>query len=88
MDVLDKMVNIYSVFFLDDFQCLKALLGSTDVVVAARASGMMGNLLRHSDQFYAVLKSKPEVMRELLACLSSEDADVRKVCRVSSVVPD
>lgn len=62
----------------DDFKLLKALLSTTNVVVVARTCGMLGNLLRHSDLFYSVLKTKPEVMRELLTCLSNDDADVRK----------
>ena len=46
----------------------------------ARACGLMGNLLRHTDEFYSVLKEKEELIEALLLCLISSETDVRKVC--------
>ncbi|XP_071789839.1 serine/threonine-protein kinase 36-like isoform X1 [Asterias amurensis] len=61
-----------------DYECLQQLLSSKDVTVQARACGMFGNLMRHSNGFYAVLKKREELARALQACLSSPEADVKK----------
>ena len=47
----------------------------------ARACGLVGNLLRHTDDFYSVLKTKDEIIEVLGLCLVSGETDVRKVWR-------
>ncbi|XP_022108847.1 serine/threonine-protein kinase 36-like [Acanthaster planci] len=61
-----------------DYAYLQYLLSSKDMTVQARACGMLGNLMRHSNGFYAVLKKREELVTSLLGCLSSQDTDVKK----------
>ena len=72
-----------------DYACLRQLLTSKDLTVQARACGMLGNLMRHSNGFYAILKKQEELLSCLLGCLASQDADIKKVSRVAvaQVVP-
>ena len=74
------MEFICSILYLENHDCLLAILKSKEVTVQARACGLMGNLLRHTDEFYSVLKEKEELIDALLMCLVSSETDVRKVC--------
>ena len=70
---------IYLNYFPGNYDCLTSLLNSQEVTVQARACGLVGNLLRHTDDFYSVLKTKDEIIEALGLCLVSRETDVRKV---------
>ncbi|XP_077995717.1 serine/threonine-protein kinase 36-like [Glandiceps talaboti] len=63
-----------------DFAPLKAMLSHQNSKVQGRGCGLLGNMLRYSNEFYGVLKSKDTIITLLLKCLSHEDNDVRKTC--------
>ncbi|XP_077866454.1 serine/threonine-protein kinase 36-like [Saccoglossus kowalevskii] len=61
-----------------DYQPLKAILSHQNAMLQCRGCGMLGNMLKHTNEFYSVLKSKDSLIAALLKCLSHEDSDVRK----------
>ncbi|XP_038058960.1 serine/threonine-protein kinase 36-like isoform X2 [Patiria miniata] len=61
-----------------DYACLQQLLSSKDATVQARSCGMLGNLMRHSNGFYAVLKKREDLVTSLLGCLTNQETDVKK----------
>ena len=65
---------------LGDYECLDVLLCHAAAVVRSRACSMLGNMLKHSNDFYGVLKEKPNTLQGLLECLKDEDPNTRKVC--------
>ncbi len=81
MNLFKNSENLVCVFspIKGNYECLSSLLSSKEVTVQARACGLVGNLLRHTDDFYSVLKSKDDIIQALLLCLVSGEMDVRKV---------
>ncbi|XP_019614869.1 PREDICTED: serine/threonine-protein kinase 36-like [Branchiostoma belcheri] len=61
-----------------DYGTLLSLLNHTSPVVQSRACSLMGNLLRHSDDFYKVLKARKQLVERLLTLLKDNDTNVRK----------
>jgi fused len=61
----------------DNYQILiKSLQGSS--LVRARCCNMIGNLMRHNDTFYQVLKKHKEIYQCLVQCCQIDELNVRK----------
>ena len=60
------------------FELLLAVLCHTNAVIRSRACGLLGNLMKHSNIFYSVVKEKDIILKELIDCLKDEDPNVRK----------
>ncbi len=65
--------------FAGHFKLLELLLGHSNPVVRSRMCSMLGNCMKHSNIFYAVLHERAPVMQGLLARLSDDDPNVKRV---------
>ncbi|KAI0226995.1 hypothetical protein LSAT2_022553 [Lamellibrachia satsuma] len=61
-----------------DYELLGNMLCHSAAVVRSRTCSMLGNVLKHSGTFYAVLSKCDKLVTDLMVCLSDEDPDVRK----------
>ncbi|XP_067934928.1 serine/threonine-protein kinase 36-like [Watersipora subatra] len=57
---------------------ITALLSHTNPTVRARMSSLLGNIIKHHNQFAGNLKTKPGLLKALIDCLNDSDHNVRK----------
>ncbi|XP_021342400.1 serine/threonine-protein kinase 36-like isoform X3 [Mizuhopecten yessoensis] len=61
-----------------DYEPLSAMLRHRSGAVKSRACSLIGNLMKHHGQFYAILKQRDKILSGLIAGLKDEDPHIRK----------
>ncbi|KAH9525670.1 Serine/threonine-protein kinase 36 [Bulinus truncatus] len=61
-----------------DYGLLSEFLIHSNSVIKSRTCSLLGNIMRHNDQMYSILKHKDKILGNLLLCLQDSDSNVRK----------
>ncbi len=63
----------------NEYQLLVKYLSNGNGTIKAKCCNMLGNLMKHNDSFYDVLKKNKIMFECLIKCCQSEELNVRKV---------
>ena len=62
------------------FQILaRSLNGNPNPIIKSRCCNMIGNLMKHNDSFYDILKKNKLIFENLIKCCQLDEFNVRKV---------
>uniref|UniRef100_A0A2C9JQD1 non-specific serine/threonine protein kinase n=1 Tax=Biomphalaria glabrata TaxID=6526 RepID=A0A2C9JQD1_BIOGL len=74
---LDLVKNIFTGSD-GDYLLLSVFLTHNKSAIKSRTCSLLGNIMRHNDQMYSVIKHKDKILDHLLSCLRDSDSNVRK----------
>ena len=62
----------------DNFSILFVCFNGSSLI-KSRCCNMIGNLMKHNDSFYEVLRANKEIFQLLVVCCKAEELNIRKV---------
>ncbi|KAL5015967.1 hypothetical protein ScPMuIL_005556 [Solemya velum] len=61
-----------------DYEPLCLLINHNSAAIKSRTCGLLGNMMKHNSNVYAILKQREKIFTGIIACLKDEDVNVRK----------
>jgi hypothetical protein len=77
-EIIPALIRILKGEQQESFDILTKSLLSQNSLLKSRCCNMLGNLMRHNDLFYDVLKRNKQIFESLVKCCQIEELNVRK----------